>query len=98
MLNFFLCTQNNDKDTMPGALTSSLTEMLKRVAKDRVLLALVLALITSLVLLAVGRRDRFSGAAMSQKWGCPPGQVEFEKGCYDPSTKTYTQGKKIMRA
>ena len=78
--------------------TDMLTDMLKRIAKDKVLLALVLALITSIVLLAAWRRDRFSAAALSQKWGCPQGHVEFEKGCYDPTTKTYSQGKKIMRA
>lgn len=72
------------------------TQILKNLAKDKVLLALALALAASSVLLAARRRDRFS--SLSQKWGCPRGQVEFEKGCYDPSTKTYTQGKKVMRA
>ncbi len=72
-----------------------LTDILRRIAKDKVLLALVLALITSVVLLLTRRGDRYS--AMSQKWGCPRGHVEYEKGCYDPSTKTYTQGKHIVK-
>jgi hypothetical protein len=79
------------------ALTATLTDIVKRIAKDRVLLALVLALITALVLLAVHRRDMFSSPSLSQKWGCAPGHVEFEKGCYDPSKKTYTEGKKLIR-
>lgn len=34
----------------------------------------------------------------SQKWGCPRGQVEFEKGCYDPVSKMYKAGKKVVAA
>ena len=28
-----------------------------------------------------------------ERWGCPPGQVEYQDGCYDTGSKTYTQGK-----
>jgi hypothetical protein len=73
-------------------------EFLKRLMRDRVLLALVLALITAVVLLFVLRRDDAFTAGPTQKWGCARGQVEYEKGCYDPSTKTYTHGKRIIKA
>ena len=80
-----------------------LTNALKRIAKDRVLLTLTLALVAATVLLLAWRRDAYSSSTtgtgtgtMSQRWGCPTGHVEYEKGCYNPATKTYTQGKKLV--
>jgi hypothetical protein len=67
------------------------------IGRDRVLFALTLMLVALLVLRAA-RAEPYGSAAVSQRWGCPKGHVEYEKGCYDPITKTYTHGKRIVPA
>lgn len=69
--------------------------------KDKVLAALVLALVAALVL-ALAKPGNSGGELFGnptigqQRWGCPKGQVEYEKGCYNPKTKMYMPGKKIV--
>jgi hypothetical protein len=75
-----------------SALATKLPSLL---AKDRVLAALVLALIAALVL-TLAKREGFDPGMGMQHWGCPQGQIEYEKGCYDPKTKMYKTGKKII--
>lgn len=65
-------------------------------AKDKVLTALVLALVVALVLALAKRAEAFDPNMGMQHWGCPKGQVEYEKGCYDPKTKMYKAGKHIV--
>lgn len=74
-----------------------LKRVLIGITKDRTLFTLTLVLITVLVVRAA-RHEGYGSGAVSQRWGCPRGQVEFEKGCYDPSTKTYRHGKRIVPA
>jgi hypothetical protein len=67
--------------------------------RNRVWLAALLAVLALLVVRTVRvAREWFlvpSGFA-TQRWGCPGGLVEFDKGCYDPKGKVYTSGKQIV--
>lgn len=57
--------------------------------------ATVVVLAVLFVFFARSCREWFTGFS-TQRWGCPPGLIEFEKGCYDPKTRVYTSGKKIV--
>jgi hypothetical protein len=73
---------------IPGALV-----------KDRVLAALVLTLVAALAvtLAKPGGGELFGNPGIGeQRWGCPAGHIEYEKGCFNPKTKTYMPGKKIV--
>ncbi len=75
----------------------------KALAKDKVLVALTLTL--AVVVVMSLKKERYAADSYGtgryapdpstgmERWGCPPGQVEYQDGCYDTGSKTYTQGK-----
>lgn len=71
----------------------------KDLLKDKVLFALLLTL-GVVGVMALTSAERYNSQQYApdpniagERWGCPAGQVEFQDGCYDSKTKTYTQGK-----
>lgn len=80
---------------MIGKIGKLASRALGAVLKDKLLIALVLALVAALVL-TLAKHEPFDPQFGMQYWGCPKGQVEYEKGCYNPKTKTYKPGKHII--
>jgi hypothetical protein len=71
------------------------TKLPALMAKDKVLTALVLAVVAALFL-TLAKREPFDPGMGMQQWGCPQGHIEYEKGCYNPETKMYRPGKKVV--
>ena len=62
---------------------------------------LVVLVLAALVITRTVRRCREwytadTSGYSSQRWGCPRGLVEFERGCYDPQGKVYMPGKQLV--
>ena len=88
---------------MVSKTLAQLSKLPSALAKDGVLAALVLALVAALALTLARPGGRGRGGELfgnpsigQQRWGCPKGQVEYENGCFNPKTKMYKPGKKIV--